>query len=184
MTFSCDTLLVTKGAAELRNPFFVREKVLWTEQTSGRGSAMLEDLQTHRQLLFDFTANYLDPLNDCFARLAYLAGLRQPSSGKYAHDRLAAVYGSERVDQVLAKCHEELFERLLETPLSAQEDALRRYVGSWSGSFLDNLQRCRGLAPGWAPPNPPSYLTELYSSNLNALLQLLLDSTTTARSDM
>jgi hypothetical protein len=145
---------------------------------------MLENLQTHRQLLFDLTANYLDPLGDTFERLAYLAGLRQSSTGKYVHGRLAAVYGSERVDQVLASCHEEVFERLLETPLTSQEDALRRYVGSWPGSFVENLDRCRVAARQWAPPNAPSYLTELYSSNLNALLQLLLDSTTTARSDM
>jgi len=145
---------------------------------------MLENLQTHRQLLFDLTANYLDPLSDTFERLAYLAGLRQSSTDRYVHERLAAVYGSERVDQVLAKCHEEVFERLLETPLSSQEDALRRYVGSWPGSFVENVERCRSLAPRWAPANSPGYLTELYSSNLNALLQLLQDSTTTARSDM
>ena len=145
---------------------------------------MLENLQTHRQLLFDLTANYLDPLSDTFERLAYLAGLRQSSSGKYVHQRLAAVYGAERVDQVLAQCHAEIFERLLESSLSSQEDGLRRYVGSWPGSFVENVDRCRLVAPQWAPPKAPGYLIELYSSNLNALLQLLLDSTTTARSDM
>jgi hypothetical protein len=145
---------------------------------------MLEHLQTHRQLLFDFTANYLEPLGDCFERLAYLAGLREPSSARYVHSRLAAVYGTEQVDPVLARCHEEIFERLLEMPLSAQEEALRRYVSSWPGSFVENVQRCRKLAAEWVPPNAPSYLTELYSSNLNALLELLLDNTTTAHSDM
>jgi hypothetical protein len=144
---------------------------------------MLENLQTHRQLLFDLTANYLDPLSDIFERLAYLAGLRQPSEGSYVHPRLAAVYGAERVDQVLAECHEEIFERLLESPLSSQEEALRRYVSSWPGSFLENVDRCRVVASKWTPPNAPAYLIELYSSNLNALLQLILDSTTTARSD-
>jgi hypothetical protein len=144
---------------------------------------MLENLQTHRQLLFDLTANYLDPLSDIFERLVYLASLRQSSAGAYVHPRLAAVYGAERVDQVLAECHEEIFERLLESSLSSQEEALRRYVSSWPGSFVENVDRCRIAAPRWAPPNAPAYLIELYSSNLNALLQLLLDSMTKARSD-
>jgi len=145
---------------------------------------VLEHLQTHRQLLFDLTANYLDPLRGSFERLAYLAGLRESSTGKYQHDRLAAVYGTERVDQVLARCHEEIFERLLEVPLGSQEEELRRYINSWPGSFVDNVRRCRELARSWAPANAPRYLIELYSSNLNALLELLPDNTTTARSDM
>jgi len=145
---------------------------------------MLEHIQTHRQLVFDLTANYLDPLRGSFERVAYLAGLRDSSTGKYQHDRLAAVYGAERVGQVLAKCHEEIFERLLEVPLGSQEEELRRYIGSWPGSFVDNVKRCRELARSWTPPNAPSYLIELYASNLNALLELLPDNTTTARSDM
>jgi hypothetical protein len=145
---------------------------------------MLENLQTHRQLLFDLTANYLDSLQDSFERLAYLAGLCEGVSGKYVHERLTAVYGPERVDQVLAKCHEEVFERLLEMPLNSQEEELRRYISTWAGSFVDNVRLCRKLGPGWVPAKAPSYLIELYSSNLSALLELLLDSTTTARSGM
>lgn len=139
---------------------------------------MLENLQTHRQILFDLTANYLDPLPGPFERLAYLSGLREASSGKYVHERLAAVYGGERVDQVTAVCHEEVFERLLEMPLSSQEQALRRYVGSLQGSSAEKMECCARLAAHWVPPKSPSYLTELYSSNLSALLELLADSTT------
>jgi hypothetical protein len=43
---------------------------------------MLDDFQTYRQILFDLTANYLEPLDGSFARLAYLSGL-WGSSGKY-----------------------------------------------------------------------------------------------------
>lgn len=140
---------------------------------------MFENLQTHPQLLFDLTANYLDPLTGNFERLAYLAGLRDSSSGMYQHARLAAVYGPERVDQVLSRCHEEMFERLLESPLSAQEDGLRRYLSGLPGTFSENVQRCREVARQWAPPRAPSYLSELYFSNLKALLELLPASTTT-----
>ena len=143
---------------------------------------MLEHFQTHRQLLFDLTANYLDPLETSFERLAYLASLRQKSSGKYVHGKLAAVYGEERVDQVVAACHEEVFERLLEMPLRTQEEGLRCYVSKMGGAFAEKVAECERQADGWVPGKSPKYLTELYSSNLRALVELLLDSTTRARS--
>lgn len=142
---------------------------------------MLEHLQIHRQILFDLTANYLERLNGAYQRLAFLSGLRGRSSNREVYDRLVTVYGSDGVDRVLAKSHEELFERLLEMPLSAQEDDLRRHVSSLPGSFVENVKNCRELAPSWVPPNAPAYLTELYSSNLDALVELLLDNTTTVR---
>lgn len=144
---------------------------------------MIEHLQTRRQILFDLTANYLDPLDSFLTRLAYIAGLRVPSSGRYRHDRLGTVYGEDAVHEVLARCHEEMFERLLETPLSSQEEALRRYVSSFPGSFPENVESSAKLAETWVPPNCPPYLTELYLSNLTALRALLLDNRTTARSD-
>lgn len=158
-----------------------RKKVLSSEQEFGAATSMLEHLQTHRQILFDLTANYLDPLDGAFHRLAYVSGLREVSSGKYVHNRLAAVYGAEAVNQVLAKCHEEVFERLLEMPLTAQEDDLRSYLSSLEGSFLEKVRRCSEQATSWAPPKAPKYLTELYSSNLNALREMLLDNRTTVR---
>jgi len=141
---------------------------------------MLEHLQTHRQILFDLTANYLDPLEGVFSRLAYVSGLREPASGNYVHDRLATLYGMERVNEVVARSHEEVFERLLEMPLNSQEGELRRYLHSLPGSFVENVQRCREVAMCWIPPKAPSYLTELYSSNLHALQELLLDNSTRA----
>ena len=110
---------------------------------------MQNHLQTQRQLLFDLTANYLEPLPDVFSRLAYLAGLRHPATGKYTHDRLAMVYAPAQIDQVLAKCHEELFERLLEMPLSGQEKDLRKFLNSLPGTFEDNVRKYRNGAEEW-----------------------------------
>lgn len=143
---------------------------------------MLEHFRTHRQILFDLTANFLEPLNGTFQRLAYLFSLREPSSGRYVHDQLAAVYGEDPVDHVLASCHEEVFERLLEMPLNAQEADLRRHLSSLPGPFEENVNRCREIAKSWIPPQAPSYLNELFCSNANALLELLLERKTTARS--
>ena len=142
---------------------------------------MQNHLQTQRQLLFDLTANYLEPLPDVFSRLAYLAGLRHPATGKYTHDRLAMVYAPAQIDQVLAKCHEELFERLLEMPLSTQERDLRKFLNSLPGTFEDNVRKYRNGADEWVPCEAPSYLKELFRSNLNALTEILLDNRSKAR---
>jgi len=141
---------------------------------------MLDHLQTHRQLVFDLTANYLDPLSGTFHRLAYLAALRN-DSGEYLHDRLCAQYSPQLVNQVLASSHQEVFERLLEMPLAAQEDSLRLYLNTWPGSLADKLEVCRERGQRWVPASAPKYLTELYCSNLNALLELLADNRTTVR---
>ena len=142
---------------------------------------MLDHLQTRRQILFDLTASYLEPLGGMFSRLAYIAGLREPLTGKYLHHRLATVYSPAQIDEVLAVCHEELLERLLEMPLSAQESDLRKHVTSLPGDFGKNARRCKEVAVEWIPSGAPSYLKELYRSNLNALTQILLDNKSTDR---
>ena len=140
---------------------------------------MLEEFQTHQQILFDLTANYLEPLNSSYERLAYLFSLRRPDSGKYLHEGLAALYGTEPVNCVLERCHEEIFERLLEMPLNAQREDLRMYLCSLPGTFENNAAFCQKNYIQWVPPSAPTYLKELYSSNLNVLLELLRDDMST-----
>lgn len=135
---------------------------------------MLDKLQCHQQILFDLTANYLEPLDGCYQRLAYLASLRDVSSGRYVHDALASFYGAEAVDRVVAHCHEEIFERLLEMPLNAQEQELRAHLSSLPGDFAENIACCKTTCGNWVPVQAPTYLKELYSANLRVLLELLL----------
>jgi hypothetical protein len=144
---------------------------------------MLDQFQTHQQILFDLTANYLEPLHSAYERLAYLFNLHEAASGKYVHEGLASLYGAEAVHQVIAQCHEEVFERLLEMPLNAQGEELRAYLGSLPGTFKENAALCRGTCKNWIPPQAPSYLRELYSSNLDVLLKLLLHDKSKARPD-
>ena len=141
---------------------------------------MFDELQSHRQILFDITANYLEPLDGAFSRLAYLAGLRDPSTATYAHDRMATLYSPAQIDEVVGRCHEEVFERLLEMPLAAQGNDLRKYLKSLPGSFDTNAEKCGEMAVKWIPAGAPSYLKELFCSNLNALREILLDRKSTA----
>jgi hypothetical protein len=133
---------------------------------------MLKELQIHRQILYDLVVHYLEPLS-AYGRLAYLASLRDPATGNYTHERLAAVYGEQPVAEVLSNCHEEVFERLLEMPLAQQEEDLQNYVNSLpSGKEWDHT-RCEETARGWIPSQAPDYLRELFCSNTSALCELL-----------
>lgn len=143
---------------------------------------MQEQLRFHRQIIYDLATHYLEPLPGNFARLAYLASLRDTRDGVYRHDRLSAVYGVERVHQTLSKCHEELLERLLELPLARQEEDLRGYLNSLPGGIAGQAKVLRKEAD-WASPNSPAYLRELFRANLAALLELLAVDTPRARSD-
>ena len=134
---------------------------------------MLKQLQIHRKILYDLVAHYLEPLNSMYARLAYLAVLKDPATGKYGHEKLAAVYGEERVSEALAKCHEEMFEHLLEMPLAQQEEDLRTYTSLLPSGKEWNDVQCVETTRAWVPAEAPDYLKELFCSNTAALCELL-----------
>jgi hypothetical protein len=141
-----------------------------------------EQLRIHRQIVYDIALHYLEPLPGNFARLAYLAGLKNSETGVYTQTRLAATYGEARVHDALSKCHEELLEKLLEMPLAQQEQDLRHYVESLSIGWPEAAARCRELLDSWMPVGAPDYLKELFRSNLNALCDLLHENKPKARS--
>jgi hypothetical protein len=142
---------------------------------------MLEQFRIHRQILYDLTIHYLECKDGFHARLAYLASLRDPVSEKYLHDKLSSLYGEAPVNEVLAKCHNELFERLLETRLALQEEDLIHYVETLPAGREENIQYCRELTESWIPPGAPEYLKVLFRSNQAALLELLQKKKTTVR---
>lgn len=159
------------------------EEVPATEQRL-RENAMLEQLRIHEQILHDLALHYLEPLSGTYERLAYVAGLRDASTGRYVHESLSAVYGEDRVDEVLRHCHEEIFERLLETPLAMQEQELWRHMATLEGEPAERVQRSVQQMRDWVPAGAPDYLKELFGSNLAALTDLCLAPRTSARTDL
>ena len=143
---------------------------------------MLDKLQLHRQILYDLSVHSLEPMGGMYERLAYVANLRDPSTGTYSHERLSAVFGEESVSQALADCHEELFERLLESPLALQEADLRSYLDTLPGGREEHLRDCSEKAETWIPPQAPDYLKKLFCSNLHALCELLQEQKPETRS--
>ncbi len=135
----------------------------------------LTQLQQNRRVIQDFTATTLAGIPGLYARLVYIASLRDLSSGRYEHAGLAALYPEAAIQQALQLCHEQILERILETPLSSQEQDLRACLAGMEGgssvavSHWRRNEAYRVLVPEAAP----DYLKELFCSNLRAILEIL-----------
>jgi hypothetical protein len=144
----------------------------------------LTQLQQNRRVIQDFTLTTLAGIPGLFSRLTYIASLRDLSSGRYQHAGLAALYPDAAIQQALQVCHEQIFERILETPLSSQEEDLRACLAGMEGglsvviSHWRRIEAYRVLQPEAAP----EYLKELFCSNLRALLEILDEERSPARS--
>src|SRR6266699_4729651 len=95
----------------------------------------LTQFQQNRRVIQDFTQTTLAGIPGLFARLAYMASLRDLSSGRYEHAGLAALYPDASIQQALQLCHEQIFERILEEPLSSQEQDLRACLAAMDGGM-------------------------------------------------
>ena len=144
----------------------------------------LTQLQQNRRVIHDFTSTTLAAIPIAFARLTYLASLRDLSSGRYEHAGLAAIYPAEAVQQALEQCHEEIFERILESPLQEQERDLRAHLEGVESGLCSAVAHWRKLEAyrTLLPVEAPDYLKELFCSNIRALLEILEEECYKARS--
>jgi hypothetical protein len=144
---------------------------------------MITQLQQNRRIIQDFTLNTLAGIPGEFGRLTYMASLRDLSSGRYEHAGLAALYPDEAIQQALRACHEQIFERVLETRLARQEADLKECLERMPGGLCaavahwHRMEAYRVLMP----ESSPGYLKELFCSNLRALLEILREECSTAR---
>ena len=70
----------------------------------------------------------LKGLPNDLTRVIYLASLRDCNSGVYLHPQLSTGDRIHEADRALRGCHEELFRRLLTTPLQAFVVQLEEYI--------------------------------------------------------
>ena len=145
----------------------------------------LTQLQQNRRVIQDFTQTTLAGIPGLFARLTYMASLRDLSSGRYDHAGLAALYPEEAVQQALQLCHEQILQRILESPLSSQEEDLRACLDGMEGGLASAVSHWRRMEAYrvLVPEGVPDYLKELFCSNLRALLEILDSEHSPAHSD-
>src|SRR6266404_1119129 len=133
----------------------------------------LTQLQQNRRVIQDFTLTTLEGIPELFARLTYIASLRNISSGRYQNAGLAVLHPDTAIQQALQVCHEQIFERILETPLSSQEEDLRACLAGMEGGLSVAISHWRRIEAYRVlqPEAAPEYLKELFCSNLRALLE-------------
>ena len=145
---------------------------------------MDDQLLKNKSVVRDFAATTLAAIPNLFGRLIYIASLCDLSSGAYEHAGLAALYPPEAIQESLECCHYEIFQKILETPLSIQAEDLRECLQGMNGEFNLTVAHWRQMeAYRVLPPaNAPEYLRELFFSNLRALLEILQAEGSTVRS--
>jgi hypothetical protein len=145
----------------------------------------LTQLQQNRRIVQDFTLTTLAVIPGHFARLAYVSSLRDLSSGRYEHSGLSALYPDEAIQQALQLCHEQMFERILESSLSSQQEDLRGCLAGMERGLLEAASHWRRIESYrlLVPEAVPDYLKDLFCSNLRALLEILVEENTPAHSD-
>ena len=134
----------------------------------------LERFQQSRAVVEDFSSQTLSAISSDFGRLYYVSSLKDADTGQYEHDGLASLYPENAVQAALSHCHEELFSRILETPLSVQSSDLRACLEAAGDQYWDVVESWREnrYFQNMCPEGLPDYLQDLFCSNMGALLAI------------
>jgi hypothetical protein len=145
----------------------------------------LTQLQQNSRVVQDFTLTTLEALPGPFARLVHIASLRDLSTGRYEHAGLAVLYSDAAIQQALEMCHEQIFERILESPLEQQEEELKVCFEAMASGYRQTIEHWRRMEAFRVliPEDAPGYLKELFCSNMRALLEVLQREHSTVHSD-
>jgi hypothetical protein len=137
----------------------------------------LDEFRQNHRVIEDFASTTLAGIPGDLCRLLHVATLRDMGTGQYRHAGLEAIYSEPAVHQALLVCHQELFERILEASLEQQEVELRKCLDGLGGGTCE-------IAGRWQehefyrvliPSGVPSYLRELFCSNMGVLLGLIAE---------
>lgn len=134
----------------------------------------LERFHQSRAVTEDFSSRTLAAIPSDFGRIYYVNSLKDTESGRYEHDGLTSLYPRDAVNAALSHCHEELFSRILETPLKDQERDLRTCLASAGDNYWDLVESWRENRDfqNMSPEGLPDYLHDLFCSNMGALLAI------------
>lgn len=145
----------------------------------------LDEFHQGRAVIEDFASNTLSYIPGDVSRLLHVATLRDLATGRYHHDGLAALYSEPAVNEALRLCHEQLFERILETSLQHQEVEIRKCFQGFAGEPAEIAARWREheFYKCLIPSGIPVYLRDLFCSNFKVLLDLIAANTSTYQSN-
>lgn len=109
----------------------------------------------------------LSQIPTVFGRLAFLASLRDPGTGKYAHETLVRLLGAEDTDRTLCNSHHQVFSEWLGFSLAEQKSDLDEYL------TVGGTPRTAVYYRNLVPPTAREVERQLYLTDLETLLELL-----------
>src|SRR5580700_8196806 len=135
----------------------------------------LERFAQNQLIIEEYVSQWLARIPSDFGRLADVATLRDVTTGHYYHPALEEVYSESAVHQALLYCHQELFEKVIGTPLDLQEWGLRTHFARMDAPVAEiafrwlEVEHFRSLVPLGIEP----HLRDLFLSNTRAILSRL-----------
>jgi len=128
-----------------------------------------------KRAIADVWRHTLSQIPSVFGRLVYLAGLRNPNSGRYDHHGLALVFGADEANRALKKSHKQVFEEWLNYNLEQQMADLKLYLSDLPEEKKTVLQAWTLLKPykNFLPSTAKPVERRLYLSDLQTMLDLL-----------
>ncbi len=110
-----------------------------------------------------------------YARLVFLASLRDVNTGRYEHYGLAMIFGPEVAAEAIRRSHEETFLEWLALRLEQQKADLELYFSTLPASRRTLVENWLRLAPyrSIIPASASPAQRELYEANFAVLLETL-----------
>ena len=115
----------------------------------------------------DIWRNVLRQIPTVFGRLVFLSSLRDPDTGRYVHEGLGRMLGSEEADRTLCRSHYQVFSQWIASSLEEQKSDLDEYLRV-KGANADLFRRFRDLPPASAR----DVERQLYLTDLETILEL------------
>jgi|SRR5919108_47080 hypothetical protein len=122
------------------------------------GELKHEDVEAARR---DFVERNLSKMRGDFARLVYLASMRNYNTGEYHHDGLACVFSESVAERAIAVCHRDVFRKVVLCSLRELVEQLEVYASS-------NTPGCYELVRIWEKLQPYRAIVPLECSALTA----------------
>jgi hypothetical protein len=136
------------------------------------GELKHEDVEAARR---DLTDRTLAKIRGDFARLIYLASMRDYNTGEYHHEGLACRFTESVAGRAIASCHGDAFRRLVLCPVKQLVEQLELYADSNCSTASELVRVWEKLQPyRIAVPLECSSLTaRFFASNIRAALAIL-----------